>query len=45
MPTSMVDSLNPSGTNMALTLATIEQSRADGALNPAPESAKVPLAA
>ncbi len=44
MPTSMVDSLNPSATNMALTLASIEQSRSDEGLKAA-ESPKLPIAA
>ncbi|MGA8709073.1 MAG: slipin family protein [Steroidobacteraceae bacterium] len=45
MPTSMVDSLNPSATNMALTLATIDRPQADAGLQPVAASPQLPIAA
>jgi regulator of protease activity HflC (stomatin/prohibitin superfamily) len=45
MPTSMVDSLNPAVTSMALTLASIEESKSIEGLKPAAEPAKLPIAA
>jgi regulator of protease activity HflC (stomatin/prohibitin superfamily) len=45
LPTSMVDSLNPSATNMALTLASIDQARAHEESRPVAGTPKLPVAA
>jgi regulator of protease activity HflC (stomatin/prohibitin superfamily) len=45
MPTSMVDSLNPSATTVALALASSEEFKSNEALKPAVEPPKLPIAA